>query len=556
MDFLTAFFASDQFAPHGYCLMWRPDVFWLHVISDATIAIAYLSIPAAIAVFAIQRRGTGHRWVLWMFGAFVLACGMTHIFSIWTMWYPDYGASGIMKATTALVSIVTAAALWPLLPKAIRIPTVAELEGRVQDRTARLESANAALKNENLHRAQAESQLVGAKNDAEAASRAKSTFLSVMSHELRTPLNAILGYAQLMEMTTRGEFGATNDKKEEYLGHIRSGGEHLLRLIEEILDLSRIEAGHISIAPQAIALSDVIDATLSEVAPTAREKSMKISVDAMADIHLQADPMRLRQVLSNLIVNAVKYNDEGGNIWIRTALGQDRNVEIRVEDDGWGVPENKHHELFQPFARLGRETSGVGGTGIGLALTQRIAELMDGAVRYEARPEAGSTFVVSLPVAAPGERASAAAAEADGNQAAADPVPQMTVLYIEDNVSNVSLMRQIFDLALPNTTIAIALSGAQGLKYVETNLPSLILLDLGLPDMDGFAVLNKLREKLGADMPRVVIVTADATDASRDRARDHGVREFLTKPFKIDDILAVARSVGQRFGKSPDLAEC
>ena len=115
--------------------MWRPDVFWLHVISDATIAIAYLSIPAAIAVLAIQRRETGRRWVLWMFSAFVLACGMTHIFSIWTMWYPDYGASGIMKATTALVSIVTAAALWPLLPKAIRIPTVAELEGRVQDRT-------------------------------------------------------------------------------------------------------------------------------------------------------------------------------------------------------------------------------------------------------------------------------------------------------------------------------------------------------------------------------------------------------------------------------------
>jgi len=540
MNELSTFFSSDQFAPHGYCLMWRPDVFWLHVVSDGLIALAYFSIPAAIAVFAMRRKRLGYRWLFWMFSAFVLACGMTHLFNIWTMWIPSYGASAVMKAATALVSVATALAIWPLLPRALQIPTVAELEQQVRDRTRELEKANAALTRENRQRAEAERQLRTAKNEVEAASNAKSSFLSVMSHELRTPLNAILGYAQLLEMISSDEIVPSNDNNKEYLTYIRRSGEHLLSMIEQILDLSQVETGRMAVAPRQVVLKDACSAAIAEVMPIAFAKQVKITLDdAESGTLLFADPTRVQQVLSNLITNAVKYNDPGGEVRVVIRGRHDGLVDVRVEDNGWGVPASRLDELFKPFARLGRDGGAIEGAGIGLALTRRLVELMGGTIRYEPNDGAGAVFVVTLRTM---ESAEDAVYPTPERAARAEPTTPLTVLYIEDNSSNVDLMRQIFGLVISNAELVIAESGMRGVEIAEATEPDLILLDIGLQDMDGFAVLEALRDRLGARMPRVVFVTADATPKTRERAAALGIVELVTKPFDVNDIVAITRA--------------
>ncbi|MEQ9122026.1 MAG: ATP-binding protein, partial [Alphaproteobacteria bacterium] len=311
-------------------------------------------------------------------------------------------------------------------------------------------------------------------------------------------------------------------------------------MIEQILDLSQVETGRMAMAPRRVKLKEACASAIAEVAPVARAKSVEITLDdAESEAELFADPMRVRQVLSNLITNAVKYNDAGGRVRIGIEEREDGQVDVRVEDNGWGIPEYRRDELFRPFARLGRDAGPVEGAGIGLALTRRIVELMDGSVRYEPKEGRGSAFVVTLQtVAGPGEAGTPMAERAVLD----DPTTPLTVLYIEDNSSNIDLMRQIFGLVIANAELVVAESGARGIEIAEAAEPDLILLDIGLQDMDGFAVLAALRSRLGARMPRVVFVTADATPKTRERAAALGILELVTKPFDVRDIVAVTRA--------------
>lgn len=536
IDQLRDFFAAEGFAPHGFCLMWRPDVFWLHVVSDSVIALAYFSIPAVLLVYAFRRKSVPNRGLLFMFSAFVLACGVTHLFGIWTMWFPHYGAEGVAKGLTAIVSMATAVVLWPLLPKALKIPTIRELKARVDERTSELEAANAALRDEIRRRAEIEARLVEARNAAESANNAKSGFLSVMSHELRTPLNVILGYAQLIQMRAEAD---ADEKLAGQVGNVRRGGEHLLRLIDDILDLSRIEVGGLSMSPAPLPLADAVKTVTEALAPIATARGVTLALDdgGASDIAVHADQARLRQVLSNLITNAIKYNDEGGTVVVAVARAEDGRCELKVSDDGWGVPPERRAELFQPFNRLGREATDKDGAGIGLVLTRRIVELMDGAIRYEPREGGGSTFVIVLPTISGSE---AAAPSANVVDIAVEP-KRLTVLYIEDNHSNIELMREILEEASPAIRLDVATSGMAGVEKARLLRPDLIFLDIGLPDIDGFGVLGRLRGIFGANMPRVVVVSADATEATRERSKREGVWEFLPKPIDVGE---VARLVG------------
>lgn len=404
---IAAFFDYDGFMPHGMCLLWRPDILWTHVAADAVIALAYFSIPAALIYFARQRRDFPYVWVLYMFGAFIVWCGITHVVSIWTFWVPAYGAQAAVKVVTAAVSMLTAVMLWPLMPRALRIPSMHQLqeltlslERRVAERTQELTLANTHLREEIERRRHSEEQLRRAKAEAEAANRSKTIFLAGMSHELRSPLNAILGFAGMLDQVySQG----LDTRQQEYVRNIETSGTLLLELIERLLDLSMAESGHPDIRLEDVDVSACLHKAQTVLAPLAIRAEVALSVEAPdGPVTVIADPTRLSQIIVNLGTNAIKYNRAGGRVDIAVRVDRNAGVTIRIADTGIGIPAELHSQVFQPFNRLTQYRSGVHGAGIGLALSKRLAEAMGADLIFNSAAGQGSVFEILFAPAATG----------------------------------------------------------------------------------------------------------------------------------------------------------
>jgi PAS domain S-box-containing protein len=334
-------------------------------------------------------------------------------------------------------------------------------------------------------RKNAERELTVARDEAERANEAKSIFLSRMSHELRTPMNAILGFAQLMEMD------AVSADQEESVAHILSAGRHLLKLINEVLDLARIEAGKLSLSPEAVLFDEVLQDSISMVMGDAESRGITIGpLDALCDVYVMADHQRLQQVLLNLLSNAVKYNRDGGHISFSCEVLEPRSVCLSLSDSGIGISEEKISRLFKPFERLGAENTTIEGTGLGLALSRTLCEAMDATLDVESTEGEGTTFLLTLPLA---KNPSAAVNEySTGDSKAVSSVPYK-VLYIEDNVSNSRVVSQIFKQQ-PHIELHTTSTAEAGLLLATQYLPDLILLDLHLPDASGEDTLQRLRQ--------------------------------------------------------------
>ncbi|HYR09426.1 MAG TPA: PAS domain S-box protein, partial [Longimicrobium sp.] len=385
----------------------------------------------------------------------------------------------------------------------------------------------------------AEEALRQATAEAEAANRAKSEFLSRMSHELRTPMNSILGFAQLLE---RAELPPAQQRGVQ---HILTAGRHLLRLINEVLDIARIESGRQQLSLEPVRLGAVLSEALVLARPLAAQRGIELEgMEAPADaVFVRADRQRLVQVLLNLLSNAIKYNRPGGEVrmgWEEIAAGEggDPRVRLRVQDTGVGIAPEKQDQLFVPFARLGAEFSDVEGTGLGLALSRRLVEAMGGEMVLERSGEEGSSFALELclsrdPVEGLSLRPAPAAPPAPSARAAS-PV---TLLYVEDNLANLSLVETIL-ANRPGWKTIPALQGSLGAELACEHLPDLVLLDLHLPDVQGDEVLRRLRaDKRTARIP-VVMISADATPRTIDRLRSQGADAYLTKPLDVDEFLS------------------
>lgn len=381
---------------------------------------------------------------------------------------------------------------------------------------------------------------------AESANRAKNEFLSRMSHELRTPLNAMLGFAQLLEMDRQPPLDA---QQREWVSQILHAGWHLLEMINDTLDLSRIELGTLRLEAAPVDLGPLIQHCIAMVQPQARARAIQIhaSVDGRSAIAM-ADPTRLKQVLTNLLSNAVKYNVERGQIDVECRAGSGQTIEVCVTDTGLGLSESQLAELFQPFNRLGRERGPVEGTGIGLVISRRLAELMGGSLSARSREAVGSTFTLTLP-----------AAELDLTDSGLDslhdnlgaPYRHRTVHYIEDNETNAEVMRGIL-AQRPQVALNVSMTGLDGLGAIRRDPPDLILLDMHLPDIDGLELLRHLKgDPLTADIP-IVVVSADATPGRVNEAISSGAAHYLTKPLNIAAFLNVMdrllEGVETRFG--------
>ena len=367
-------------------------------------------------------------------------------------------------------------------------------------------------------------------DEARSASEAKSQFLSRTSHELRTPLNAILGFAQLLELDLK------DGPQAAHVGHILVAGRHLLGLIDEVLDIARIESGEMKLhlAPQALA--PLAQELRELIAPLARQQGVSIHLDdSLGGLAVQADRQRLRQVLLNLVSNAVKYNRAGGEVHLETTQ-RGGQIALTVRDTGMGIAPALLARLFTPFDRLDAEQGPVPGTGLGLAVSRQLALCMGGDIEARSTPGLGSSFCLLLPAASlsPGEVQPAITASA--LPAAAAPSTQRTVLAIEDNPSNLALIQALV-ARRPAWQLVTAHDGQKGLALAHELKPELILLDLNLPGLGGEAVLATLRAELAGPRPRIVIVSADAQPDTIARLRAAGADDYLTKPLAVPGVL-------------------
>ena len=388
-----------------------------------------------------------------------------------------------------------------------------------------------------LHAAEKEAERKRAMTAAESANLAKTEFLSNMSHELRTPLNAVIGFAQMLEYNLKEPL---TDTQKKCVNRILKGGQHLLNLINDILDLSKIEAGRVDISFESIKLAEVIDECHSLVQSFAERKGITLTVSPCQGLSVKGDYTRLKQVLLNLLSNSIKYNRPEGSVTVQcTPLNADIAL-VTIADTGIGIPDNNRDMLFKPFSRLGQECSAIEGTGIGLTITKHLVELMGGGITFDSIVNQGSTFYVTLP--------RAATDRLDGvhvrSVSASVPPCRLigTVLYVEDNPANIELLEMVFR-EMDNVRLLTAPSGELGLELARINRPDLIILDLHLSGINGFEVLEKLRKTAETRHIPVFAMTASATRHDIERGVAAGFAKYITKPFVVGDVIGAVRQV-------------
>ncbi len=384
-----------------------------------------------------------------------------------------------------------------------------------------------------------EEELRAARTAADVASAAKSEFLSSMSHELRTPLNAILGFAQLLQRDRREPL---SDRHKARVEQILKGGGHLLRLIDDVLDLSRIEAGRVSISTEPVGVAEVLEEVLATLRPVADRAGVRVDLAPLPGRPtVVADRTRFAQILMNYGSNAIKYNRRGGRVTFAVSqLGPDR-LRVTVSDDGAGIPVDKHDKLFQPFQRAGQETGPIEGTGIGLAISKRLAELMHGSVGFRSVPSEGSDFWVEMPVPAKSDLPQALPVSSN-EEARLDGARRGLIVYVEDNPANVTFMRDLLD-AFEGIELATAPTGEIGVELARSRLPNVIILDINLPGMSGLDALRVLREHPETrDIP-VIALTAAASERDRQRGEQAGFYRYLTKPVNVGELEAALEAL-------------
>ncbi|MGH2595353.1 MAG: PAS domain-containing hybrid sensor histidine kinase/response regulator, partial [Actinomycetota bacterium] len=379
-------------------------------------------------------------------------------------------------------------------------------------------------------RREADREIREAKDEAERANRAKDEFLSRMSHELRTPLNAVLGFAQVLQMDP------LTAEQTESVEQILRGGRHLLALIDEVLDISRISTGNLAISTEPVGVTQAISEAIALVQPLASERGVGLSAEDANGLHVLADHQRLKQVLLNLLSNGVKYNREGGAVriaWEKAPLGR---LRIQVSDTGPGIAPEMTERLFSPFDRLGAEVTGVQGTGLGLALSRGLVEAMGGTLQVETEVGSGSVFTIELALAeTPVDRYERERARHPGSQSG---VEARTILYVEDNLSNLTLIERILSTR-PDISLITALQGRLGIELAQRHHPDLILLDLHLPDISGAEALRTLRELPDTQRIPIVMISADATPGQVKRLLGAGADDYLTKPIDLKRFLEI-----------------
>ena len=366
---------------------------------------------------------------------------------------------------------------------------------------------------------------------ADRRNLAKSEYMSRMSHEVRTPLNSVLGFAEILQME------AHSPAQDEMLGYIRSSGQHLLALINDVMDISRVEAGSMNLTSEPVALREIVVECTNLVGPPARTAGIDIINDVGSASVIVADRQRLKQVVVNLMSNAIKYNRPSGTLHV-TCVADEGSMRLSFTDTGIGIAPEKMERLFTPFDRLDAESTDVEGTGLGLSLSKSLAEAMGAEIGVVSVPGTGSTFWIDLPQSTRSDTPSSTTPMAPVRPKDAPPIIDASILYIDDTVANLRLVEYLL-ATRPGLRLHTATLGIDGLELAREHHPDLILLDAWLPDLHGAHVLRQLRDDPATASIPVVVVSADASAGQMRRFQDAGVEEFLAKPLNLQHLLAV-----------------
>jgi signal transduction histidine kinase/ActR/RegA family two-component response regulator len=408
-----------------------------------------------------------------------------------------------------------------------------------RDRSFQLEAAN--------------QQLARAKAAADEANQAKSAFLSSMSHELRTPLNAILGFAQLLNA---GYMRPKLAQQKEYIGYIIKSGNHLLTVINEILDLAKVEAGAVALTPEPLELDEIFLECQAMIEPMGLQRGIRVSFPSPSALTIIADRTRLRQVLLNLLTNAVKYNREAGSVVVQCIVTEADRVRISVSDTGIGLREGQVEELFQPFNRLGQESGTVEGTGIGLVVTKRLVETMGGEIGVISTPDMGSIFWIEFVLAS---RSATVPTEGNGTAPIVSDAGRAgegeTILYVEDHPANLKLVAEILR-SRGNYRLLTASDALTGIEMARMHQPDAILLDINLPGTNGYLALKILRaDDRTASIP-VIAVTAKGMRGDAQKGIEAGFFRYVTKPIDIAALMeAIDSALAGDRGVKADTAQ-
>jgi PAS domain S-box-containing protein len=377
-------------------------------------------------------------------------------------------------------------------------------------------------------------ELESAKSTAEKANLAKSDFLSSMSHELRSPLNAILGFAQLLESTSP----LPTASQKENIAQILQAGWHLLKLINEVLDLAVVESGKMSLSPESVSLAEVISECQAMMEPQAKQRGISMTFPQL-DIpyYVHADRTRVKQVLINLLSNAIKYNREQGTVEVKCTTTSPERIRISVKDTGAGLPPEKLTQLFQPFNRLGQESRAGEGTGIGLVMSKRVVELMEGAIGVESTVGVGSVFWIELLLTTAPTCLVASPESTTAIQARIPTAARLrTLLYVEDNPANLTLVEQLI-ARRSDIRLLTAVNGTLGIEIARASKPEVILMDINLPGISGIEALKILREDPATAHIPVVALSANAMQRDIKKGMEAGFFYYLTKPIKVNEFM-------------------
>lgn len=518
--------ASDSFMPHGHCYLWIPSILWMHVVSDLLIGAAYVGISFVLYTF-VRRTRLPFSPVFIAFGLFIGLCGLTHFMGVWTVWHPDYILDGVVKAATALASVATAVGLLYVRPQVIEVVHAARLS---EERRIRLETMHAELNTLYLK--------------VRDLDQAKTRFFANVSHELRTPLSLIVGPVErLLEDETLGA------GQRRQLESVRRNGQALLKQVNDLLDVAKLEAGKMEIHYARVDMAGLVRRIAGQFEVPAEQRGLVLDVSAPQTLEAECDPQQIEQIIVNLLSNAVKFTPAGGRVHLR--LAEDGgDVVLEVSDTGPGIAAGQQGAIFERFQRA--PDTGPGGTGLGLAIVKDLAELHGGSVALVSAPGQGAAFTVRVPRRAPGGAHVAAAAAGDGAAVAPAVVAaydreqdlnpyqphqpgRVTVLIVEDNAE---LRGFVAEALATSYNVATAADGREGLARALALRPDLVVTDLMMPHMGGDQLVRALRSDSALDTMPILLLSARADDALRVALLRVGAQDYLVKPFLPQELAA------------------
>jgi signal transduction histidine kinase/CheY-like chemotaxis protein len=525
LDFFDFLWDGRALAPHGYCLMWDPRLVWTHVVADALIAAAYFSIPIAIVRFVTNRKDIQFSWIFWLFALFIVACGTTHLMGIWTLWYADYAFEGVIKAITAIASVGTAIVLWPLIPRALAIPSPLQLREANTALTLRIRERDEAL--ERLHREVAERERAEAALLQAQKMEAVGQLTGGIAHDFNNLLTAVMGGLDLIHRTT------AEPRTKRLAGNALEAAERGAKLTGQLLAFSRTQRLQLqptAVAPLVEGMRDLLAQTLG---PAIRLELAVGPDPVLADAH------QLELALLNLSINARDAMPEGGTLTVSSEvvviagdadLPDGEYVRVQVADTGTGMPATVLERAFEPFYT----TKDVGqGTGLGLAMVYAVARQSGGTARISSTLGSGTTVSMLLP-----KVAAAKPAEQEPVAAAFASLPRRRLLVIDDDDTVRQLLEEM--LGEQGHDVTAVSEGPAGIARVEAEAFDLVLLDYAMPGMSGAQVAEALRA-VRPGQP-LLFITGYAETARIEAAA--GDAPVLRKPFRPEELsTAIERAI-------------